>query len=214
MSNPKLNEAFDSFSEDAGNPLRLKIMKRLSFALEQITPDNGFSNDLRTYTDALGDPIHRVYRGHEIVSGPNPELPKPIPVAEEIRRRYYPLPYINIKERAFLDLDEERRPALAGTESHEVLEVLVQGWAYFNSQDRRASYATDEAYILLDDVRRRIAILQLDENHDKRVFRIAQRDNTAVKLIVSDGTIQADENNEPEFFLRLAIQLVEDPLVR
>ena len=188
----QINEDLKSIGAST-DPLRLKIVKRLQKALEQINggvvqgddrPD--WHNDLSTH----------VSRGFEVV-------PEDLFAAG---------PVINIKERPFLDFDERvREQVLLGEpKSTQIFELLVQGWPKDDSTTPLVD-KVDATYLLLEDVRRRIAFLKFDESHPDRVFRISGKHNTCLRLSHGDGTVAVDESsNQPGFWLRLILFLVED----
>ena len=215
-----LNQIFDSFNEDDGDPLRLKIGKRLTAALEQIdggalpgisgvSPRDWFVN-LRSETSNPEMPYPRVLRGRSAVGDDLPIDPATRePVLSVDGDGLDDRPIVVIRERPFLDLLESKRAAQEEVEGTEVYELLVQGWPRVDSTVD-SPYITDAAYLLFEDIRARLAILQLDEGHPKRVFRIGAQNNTVLRLDISDGTVEADDNEVPGAFLRLAMVVIEN----
>ena len=53
---------------------RLRVMKGLTETLQRITPANGYEHDLSNFTDSVGRPAARVFRGRDFF-GENDPLP-------------------------------------------------------------------------------------------------------------------------------------------
>ena len=168
---------------NADDPLRFKIMKCLTVAMQQATSVEEFK-DLK------------VYRGFSLY----PDQTQPSYV-------------VNIQERQIIDrenvLNMLERQGASTSDQH--FEILISGWppSDINRQSNKFQN-TDQVYPLMEVIRGRINTCKLDENKDKRVFRLANRNNCVLNILSGDGTVNADEKNNPGFYIRLIIVVVED----
>lgn len=182
------------------DPLRLRILKLLSAAFEQIDGEEvRWFTDLSPVMDGDDNVVYRrVRRGFS-------EIPQSVP--EDVN----PFPMVHIRERPLADINDRRDWYAA--ENATVLELLIQGFPYVESGKARHDI-TDEAYKLMDDLRGRLSIIALDGNertlHNRRVFQIGGRENSVLSLRLSDGTVEANENNYPACYLRVGIELMEN----
>lgn len=114
------------------DPFRLRALKALCTVIEGVTPDNGYVNDLSSYTDEGGNVRPRVFRGRDVF-GPND-----------------PLPLVSILEhpRAIDQVNGSRGNA----ESTGRWELILQG---FCPDD--GDHPTDAAHILAAEVLQAIA---------------------------------------------------------
>ena len=210
--------------DDEGDPLRLKIVKRLQEALRQIDgewPVYLYENKVRLNDEGdaiLGGDGNPIEDGTDGGYAPDKTYPRwhnnlssDLILLDEVEWLDPDKPMgILISQRPRLDYDERIREQLRLGEpnSQEIFELLVQGRPIDPTAD--SADKLENTYKILEDVRRRIAFLKFDEQHPKRVFRISGKHNTCLRISSADGTITVDEREQVGFWLRLALFLVED----
>jgi hypothetical protein len=111
------------------NPLRLEVHKRLSAALREITPANGYVSD---FSGAEGSTDNKVFRGRAVFGAKDP------------------LPMISILE-VPIPIDQ-RPPPGDSTYSSGGWELMIQGFAVDDREN-----PTDPAHVMLADVKKRLA---------------------------------------------------------
>jgi hypothetical protein len=110
------------------NPIRLEIHKRLSEALREITPGNGYVSD---FSGAEGTDANKVFRGRAIYGTSDP------------------LPMLSILE-VPIPIDQ-RPPPGDSTYSSGGWELMIQGFAVDDRDN-----PTDPAHVMLADVKKRL----------------------------------------------------------
>lgn len=115
-------------------PFKLRVLRALTDALKEITVDNGYESDLADFDPGDGVDIARVYRGRAWF-GEND-----------------PIPMVSILE-GVSPADEVDEPPVSGVTVEYDWPLLIQGFV----QDDPLN-PTDPAYVLMADVRRRLAI--------------------------------------------------------
>lgn len=115
-------------------PFRLRLMYAISDALAEITPANGYVSDLSPYDPGDGSPLGRVFRGRAWFGDSDP------------------LPMVSILEGSTPADPVEDEPYETQSGEYE-LTLIVQG---FVNDD--PVHPTDPAYVLMADVRRRLAL--------------------------------------------------------
>lgn len=118
---------------DFTDPFKLRALKALTASLKQITPANGYVSDLADFDPGDGVAMPRVYRGRAWFGESDP------------------LPMLSVLE-GVSPGDEVAEPPVHTPTAEYDWEILVQG---FVADD--AANPTDPAYVLLADVRRRLA---------------------------------------------------------
>ena len=115
-------------------PAKLTILRGLTDALKSITPDNGFVSDLSDFDPGDGVFTPRVYRGRAMFGESDP------------------VPMLSVLEG--IDSAEYVAEALPTTPFSEYWwPLIVQGWVKDDPEN-----PTDPAYLLLADVRKRLAV--------------------------------------------------------
>ena len=216
-------------ADDRGNvyedsdPFRLKVQKCLTLAFSQIEPtirhdDSGtteyFTSEhpdweaARTAADASTGGYTWVFRND---LHPTRATNSKVVLTVGRGRRYYdendPLPLISILEEPF-SFDEELAPAV-GQSRTEPYELILQGFV----AEEDSANPTDGAHILLADVKRRLAILKIDEElRRRRIFRFGNMMNTVVSLNWDGGVVRPpdDVSAVAHFWLRTSFGVSED----
>ena len=119
---------------------------------------------------------------------------------------------VNIEERAYLELEERVHieQLLSEAVGNQFFEVLISGWVPSPAGlSRNLDANTDDAYPFLEAVRGRLGGCALDERRRDRVFRLAEQNNTVMRISPGGGTVNIHEGNAA-FFLRLTMFLMED----
>lgn len=185
----ELNAAIFPLVFDDPEPFRLRVQKSLTAALEQITPANGFKNDLSETTNDRGKPQKRVFRGRTLYGEDDP------------------LPMLSILEEPIAP--ETDLAPTSGSSGVGPYDLMVQGFV-----DDDKDNPTDPAHILMADVKQRLIGLKLDENLSDRVFRFGPKANTVIGVSFGGGVVRpADEVSAVAYFwLRVSFDLAEDHL--
>lgn len=176
-------------------PFKTRALTALSEAIEEITPANGYETDLGRFTHADGQEMRRVYRGRAFF-GEND-----------------PLPMVAILERPDPADPLAEPPMLANTGTYD-WNLIVQGFVQDDKDD-----PTDEAYALLADVRRRLAIEQARKEETGRIADPlglgGRRERNRIEhLSFGPGVVRpADEVSAKAYFwLGVTLRTIEDPL--
>lgn len=189
---------------DGMYPFRWRVITRLKRALEQI---DGGTIPVALTQEEIDKCIELPPWKTDLSDGETVTLGE---IPEEVDQ------YVTITERPFLDEDERIREGLLESEpaDRQLFELLVQGKVRrIRGMPARRTWSDilKNNYLLLEDVRRRIAYLKLDESNPKRVLRISGAHNTVLRISHGDGTVVFDdETGEPGFWLRLIMFTVED----
>jgi len=181
-------------------PFRTLCMTALTDALSEITPANGYHNDLSVFPSPVdGQPQRRVFRGRAFFGDDDP------------------LPMVAVLERP------EEGEALAQDHSHSPKTpfdwgLLVQGFV-----DDTGTDPTDKAYLLLADVRHCLEVERLRKSGaagrrnqaDPLGLGIGRGTNHIEKLSYGAGIVRpADEISAKAYFwLGVTLRIVEDPLL-
>jgi hypothetical protein len=116
------------------DPFKLRVLKALTATLKEVTPANGYVNDLADYDPGDGVAMARVYRGRAWFGESDP------------------IPMLSILE-GFDPASEVAEPPVDTPVAEYAWDLLVQGFV-----DDDPAHPTDPAHVLLADVRRRLAV--------------------------------------------------------
>lgn len=175
-------------------PFRLLIQQNLTAALKEITPTNGYVNDL---SDIGGKP--RVVRGRALFGEGDP------------------LPLVAILQPPHAVDPIENPTGLMESVGEWVL--LIQGWASDDPVN-----PSDPAEILMADVRKRLAKLPGEgappgEASANNILGLGpanpamqKKNNTVVNLTIGRGVVRpaADRSERANFWLLLMVNIAED----
>lgn len=124
-------------------PSKLVVLRGLTDALKEITPTNGYQSDLSDFDPGDGVLTPRVYRGRALFGESDP------------------VPMVSVLE-GIDAIDHIAEPLPTTPFSEYWWSLIVQGWVADDPQ-----HPTDPAYVLLADVRRRLAIEAKRKTADK-----------------------------------------------
>lgn len=172
-------------------PFKLRALRALTDAMKAITPANGFVSDMADFDPGDGHPMARVYRGRAWFGDSDP------------------IPMISILEGTDPTGELAEMPASAASGEYD-WPILIQGWV-----DDDPLNPTDPAYVLLADVRRRLAELKI-----RKVAGTHQPDplglgiagpNKILRLDFGPGVVRpADEiSSKAWFWLTVTLRVVE-----
>lgn len=178
------------------DPFKLKLLKAITAALKEITPANGYVNDLGDFDPGDGVMTARVYRGRAWF-GEND-----------------PIPLVSVLE-GVDPADEVAEPPSVNAVSAEYdWPLLIQGFV-----DDDPANPTDPAYTLMAEVRRRLIAERKRKTaaHDPDPFGLgATGKNRVTGLRVGAGVVRPadDVSAKAWFWLTLTPRIVdnaEDP---
>lgn len=166
------------------NPIRLEVKKRLAEILREIKPSNGFVNDM---SGAEGTTDNKVFRGRLTFGETDP------------------LPMLSILE-VPIPLDQLPPPS-DSSESTGLWELMVQGFAVDDRDN-----PTDEADILLADVKMRLAEEKAKANWDKPEDGILGLGRFVIGLNIGPGVVRPPDEVSAKayFWLTISLDLAED----
>lgn len=188
-------------------PFRLRVQKALTVALRQIAPSNGFYCSLVLPSaifrgrQTFGEDVDQALEGNreDIMT----ELMGVDP-SDDLARAIEGGLKLSILEEPFT-FDKDLAPS-TGKARVEPYELILQGFAPSEGK-------TDDAHLLLADVKKRLVALKLDEElKGKRVFRIGTKMNSVVSLTFDGGVVRPPDSDSPSdhFWLRVSFQITED----
>lgn len=176
-------------------PFKTRVLTALTQALEEITPANGYETNLAPFTHSDGQLMKRVYRGRAFF-GEND-----------------PLPMVAILERPDPADPLAEPPMISNAGSYD-WNLIVQGFVQDDKTD-----PTDDAYALLADVRRRLAVERARKDSAGRIadplgFGGRREKNRIEDLSFGPGVVRpADEVSAKAYFwLGVTLRTIEDPL--
>jgi hypothetical protein len=166
------------------NPLRLEIMKRLSDALREITPANGYVMD---YSGAEGTDDNKVFRGRAYFGDESP------------------LPMLSILETPIQP--EEAPTPQDATERTVIWELMVQGFFEDDKQN-----PTDPAYVGMADVTKRLVEEKAKLNWDEPEEGPLGLGNAIISVRIGTGVVRPPDEVSAKayFWLVFALELAED----
>ncbi|AOR76572.1 hypothetical protein [Novosphingobium resinovorum] len=176
-------------------PFKLRLQKALSACLAEITPANGFVSDLSAFDPGDGVFTPRVYRGRAWFGDNDP------------------LPMVSTLEGVDPASEVAEPPASEPTSEYDY-DLLIQGWV----TDDPAN-PTDTAYVLLADVRQKLAAeAKRRLPHDRTepdIFGLKAAGSSAsevTKLRFGSGVVRpADElSSTAWFWLSITVRIVEN----
>lgn len=172
-------------------PFKLRAMRALTDILKSITPDEGYVYDLSDFVDDDGVTVERVYRGRDTFGEGDP------------------LPMVSILE-GVNPGDDVAEPPIGTTTGEHWWEVLVQGWL----PDDQA-HPTDPAYLLLADVRRRLALEKLRKiagTHQPDPLGLGFGKNRVMDFRIGAGVVRPPDrlSDKAWFWLSLGLRVVDN----
>ncbi len=177
-------------------PFKTRVLTALTDALEEITPDNGYTSDLGEFTAEDGAPMRRTYRGRAFFGDNDP------------------LPMVAVLERPDMS-DELSEPPVEATTGAYEWNLIVQGFVQDNKAD-----PTDDVYKLLADIRFRLGHERARKDDETgRLpnplgFGGRRKGNRIEELSFGSGIVRpADEVSAKAYFwLGVTLKTIEDPL--
>lgn len=176
-------------------PFRTRVLKALTAALEEISPDAGYITDLREFTAPDNQPMKRVYRGRGFFGASDP------------------CPMVAVLEPPEDAEAVAAQPALARSTPF-YWRLIVQG----DVPDDKAN-PTDPAYALLADVRRRLAIERDRKDGSGKLpdpFGLGgtRQKNRVEELSFGAGIVRPPDEISAKayFWLGVTLKMIEDPL--
>ena len=115
-------------------PFKLLVMRAVTSAIKEVTPNAGYGVDLSDFNPGDGVPMERLFRGRPWFGDNDP------------------MPMVSVLE-GVNPADEVVEPPVDWTSGEYDWQLLVQG---FVKDDKK--HPTDPAYYLMRDVRRRLAL--------------------------------------------------------
>jgi hypothetical protein len=177
-------------------PFKLRALNVLTDILAEITPANGYTTDLAPFTHTDGQEMRRVYRGRAFFGDSDP------------------LPMVAVLERPD-PADELAEPPVDSRSGSYDWNLIIQGFVDDNGTD-----PTDAAYVLLADVRRRLAVER--DRRDTETGRVPdplglggkRKSNRIEAISFGPGVVRpADEVSAKAYFwLGVTLKMIEDPL--
>lgn len=176
-------------------PFKRRVLDALTDALAEITPANGYNSDLAPFMHPDGAMMRRVYRGRAFFGDNDP------------------IPMVAILERPD-PADELAEPPRDSNNGSYDWNLIVQGFVQDDKDD-----PTDPAYLLLADVRHRLAVERARRDESGRLpdplgFGGRRRPNRIEELSFGPGVVRpADEVSAKAYFwLGVTLKTFEDPL--
>ena len=192
-------------------PFRLRAQKALTVALRQIAPSNGFHCSLVLPSSVFrgrqtfGEDVDQALEGNREIVMEDIMLSNPgDQVRMDLERAIEGGLKLSILEEPFT-FDKDLAPS-TGKARVEPYELILQGFAPSDGK-------TDDAHLLLADVKKRLVALKLDEDlKGKRIFRIGTKMNSVVSLTFDGGVVRPPDSDSPSdhFWLRVSFQITED----
>jgi hypothetical protein len=176
-------------------PFKRRVLDALTEVVASITPANGYTSDLGTFIHTDGAEMRRVYRGRAFFGDNDP------------------LPMVAILERPD-PADELAEPPRDSTTGTYDWNLIVQGFVQDDKDD-----PTDPAYIILADIRHRLAVERNRRDDSGRIpnplgFGGRRKHNRIEELSFGPGVVRpADEVSAKAYFwLGVTLKTFEDPL--
>ena len=176
-------------------PFRLRVMHAITDALAEITPTNGYVSDLSPFDPGDGSPMARVFRGRAWFGDSDP------------------LPMVSVLEGSSPAEIMAEEPYETQSEDYEVV-MIVQG---FVNDDK--DNPTDPAYVLMADVRRRLAAERKRRlpaasgrnGIDPFGLWTADGKNRVIDIRVGPGVVRPadDLSSKAYFWLSLKVRMVD-----
>jgi hypothetical protein len=168
-------------------PLKLRILRTLTETFTTITPENGFVCDLSDFDPGDGVMTKRVYRGRAWFGDNDPET------------------MLSILE-GTTPADEVAEPPVNAVVSEYWWDLLIQGW----TPDDKES-PTDPAYLLLRDVRKRLALEKTRRIGSTR-YILGYPEEQIVDLHFGPGVVRPadDVSDRAWFWLTLSLRIIDD----
>lgn len=174
-------------------PFKLRALRALTEALKTITPTNGYNSDLSDFErDTVA--TSRVYRGLAWFGADSP------------------IPMVSILE-GVSPADEVAEPPVDTATGEYDWPILVQGFVNDDPLN-----PTDPAYVLLADVRRRIAVEKLRKmtgSHQPDPLGLGAGKNRITKITIGPGVVRPadDVSSKAYFWLTITLRIVDNASV-
>lgn len=172
-------------------PFKLRVLTALTDALKEITPANGYVSDLSDFDPGDGVDTARVYRGRAWFGENDPTTMVSILEGTD--------PAAEVGE-----------PPIDTTTGEYDWPILVQGWVTDDAQN-----PTDPAYVLLADVRRRLAAERSRKAPGTRgmpdPLGLGMGNNRVSELTIGPGVVRPadDLSSSAWWWLSLTIRVVD-----
>lgn len=172
-------------------PWKLRVLHALTDAIKEITPDAGYESNLSDFDPGDGVTTARVYRGRAWFGDEDP------------------VPLVSVLEND--SANEVSSPPVAATTSEYEWPLLIQGFVNDDPVN-----PTDPAYVLLADVRRRLAAertRKLPGSQSKfDPFGLGRGVNRVTEIRIGSGVVRPadDVSSKAYFWLPLVIVLTEN----
>lgn len=172
-------------------PFKLRVLRGLTDALKTITPDNGYASNLADFDPGDGISTTRVFRGKAWFGDDSP------------------IPMVSVLE-GVTPSDEVAEPPVDTTTGEFEWPLIVQGFVQDDPEN-----PTDPAYMLLADVRRRLAIERVRKapnTHQPDPFGLGFGKNRVTGLTIGPGVVRPadDISAKAYFWLSLTIRVVDN----
>lgn len=171
-------------------PFKLQVLRALTAAIKEVTPTNGYVCDLADYDPGDGVTMERVYRGREYFGDEDP------------------LPMVGILE-GTNPADEVAEPPYDGEIAEYDWPLLIQGWTRNDPE-----HPTDQAYLLLADVRQR---LNMERRRKKPGDRTSRRilgfdEDKITRLSIGPGVVRPPDTLSPTawWWLNVTVRIVDN----
>lgn len=178
-------------AETFDQPFKMRVLYALTDALKEITPANGYAVDLSDTVGAEGQPVPRVFRGRSWFGDEDP------------------LPMISVLEAASPADDVAELPIETSSGEYDWA-LMVQGFITDDPVN-----PTDPAYVLLADVRRRLAQARLQRSvSDNTDSDILGQGHRITKLTIGPGVVRPvdDVSATSYFWLIIVLRIIDNAM--
>lgn len=172
-------------------PFKLRAMRALTGILKSITPADGYVYDLSDFDPGDGEMMERVYRGRDTFAANDP------------------LPMVSVLE-GVNPGDDVAEPPVEAVAAEYDWQILIQGWLPDDQE-----HPTDPAYLLLADVRKRLAIetrRKLPGSHQLDPLGLGDGKNRVVGIRVGAGVVRPPDrlSDKAWFWLSVTLRILDN----
>jgi len=172
-------------------PFKLRALTALTGIIKEITPDNGYVCDLADFDPGDGVDQERVFRGRAWFGDNDP------------------IPMVSVLE-GVSPADEVDEPPVDTTTGEYDWPLLIQGFV-----DDDPEHPTDPAYLLLADVRRRLAVEKRRKapgSHQPDPLGLGLGKNRITKISIGPGVVRPadDVSSRAYFWLTVILRVVDN----
>lgn len=175
-------------------PFKLRVLRALTDALKQITPANGYQQDMSDFDPGDGEATSRVYRGRMYFG-------------DDGNGGGDPLPMLSVLE-GVSPADDVAELVRGATAAQVEWPLMIQGFL----QDDKEN-PTDPAYILLADVRRRLAVEKNNRRKPNRADRtiFGFTDDQIIDMHIGSGVVRPadDVSAQAWFWLNVTLEIID-----